>query len=187
MNTSHPVDLAQFLNTAWSALAPQVVANKRKAQVVTLSTVGQGGAPAARSVVLRANDRSRASVDIFTDAATPKCAEITNDPRAALTLWHADLQLQLRLSGTIEIIEGTQTHAAWSSLPDLALPNYGVSPPPGSNIPTPTSYTRQPDQARFAILRMTLLDMDVVSLAAPIHIRAFYERRDGWRGLWLAP
>lgn len=187
MNTPHPVDLAQFLNTAWSALAPQIVADKRKAQVATLSTVGQDCAPAARSVVLRASDRSRASVDIFTDAATPKCAEIANDPRAALTLWREDLHLQLRLSGTIEIIEGTEAHVAWSNLPDLALPNYGVTPPPGSNIPTATSYTRQPNQARFAILRVTVFDMDVVSLSDPVHTRAFYERRDDWRGLWRAP
>ncbi|MBU2866889.1 pyridoxamine 5'-phosphate oxidase family protein [Pacificibacter marinus] len=187
MNAPHPADLAQFSTIAWSALVPQIVADKRKAQVATLSTVGQGGAPAARSVVLRASDRSRASVDIFTDAATPKCAEITNDPRAALTLWREDLQLQLRLSGTIEIVEGLEAQAAWSALPDLALPNYGVTPPPGSDIPTATSYARQPDQARFAILRMTLFDMDVVSLAAPVHTRAYYERRDGWRGVWRAP
>jgi general stress protein 26 len=187
MNTSHHSNLAQFLTTAWSALAPQIVADKRRAQVATLSTVGQGGAPAARSIVLRASDRSRASVDSFTDAATPKCAEIANDPRAALTLWREDMQLQLRLSGTIEIIEGAQAQAAWSKLPDQALPNYGVTPPPGSDIPTPTAYSRTPVQARFAILRLTVFDMDVVSLADPIHTRAFYERRDGWRGAWRAP
>lgn len=187
MNAPHHGNLAQFLTTAWSALAPQIVADKRKAQVATLSTVGQGGAPAARCIILRNSDRSRASVDIFTDAATPKCAEISNDPRAALTLWREDLQLQLRLSGTMEIIEGAQAHATWSKLPDQALPNYGVTPPPGSNIPTATSYARNPAEARFAILRLTLFDMDVVSLADPIHTRAFYERRDGWRGVWRAP
>ena len=105
MNAQVHGNLAQFLTTAWSA---------------TLSTVGQGGAPAARSIVLRNSERSRASVDIFTDAATPKCAEIANDPRAALTLWREDLHLQLRLSGTIEIIEGAQAHAAGSKLPDQA-------------------------------------------------------------------
>lgn len=187
MNSPHHRHLAQFLNAAWSALAPQVVFDKRKAQVATLSTVGQGGAPAARSVVLRASDKSRASVDIFTDAATPKCAETANDPRAALTLWREDMQLQLRLSGTIEIIEGSEAQAAWSNLPDQALPNYGVTPPPGSDIPTAVSYTRNPTEARFAILRLTCFDMDVVSLADPIHTRAFYERRDGWRGVWRAP
>lgn len=187
MNAPHPYELAQFLTNAWSALAPQIVGDKRKAQVATLSTVGQGGAPAARSVILRAADRSRACVDIFTDAATPKCAEIANDPRAALTLWRADLQLQLRLSGTIEIDEGAEAKAAWSALPDHALPNYGVTPPPGSNIATAASYTRTPVEARFAILRLTLFDMDVVSLSDPIHTRAFYERRDAWRGVWRAP
>lgn len=187
MNTAHTPTLAQFLSSAWTALAPQVIEDRRKAQVATLSTIGQGGAPAARSVIVRASDKARATVDIFTDAATPKCAEIANDPRAALTIWREDLQRQLRLSGTIEQIEGPQAQAAWSRLPERALPNYGVTPSPGSDIPSALSYTRDPVAARFAILRLTVFDLDVVSLADPVHIRAFYERRDGWHGVWRAP
>lgn len=187
MNATHTTDLAQFLTYSWAALAPQIVADKRKAQVATLSTVGQGGAPAARSVILRGSDRAQASVDIFTDAATQKCVEIAHDPRVALTIWREDLQLQLRLSGAVEIIEGPLARKAWDALPARALPNYGVTPAPGSQIQTATAYTRSADAARFAILRLTVSDMDVVSLQEPYHTRALFERRDGWRGTWRAP
>lgn len=187
MNAPHRTDIAQFLAKAWSALTPQIVADKRKAQIATLSTVGHDGAPAARSVVVRAIDTSRATIDIFTDAATSKCAEIINDPRAALTIWREDQVLQLRMSGAIQIIEGPEAQTAWAALPDHALPNYGVTPSPGSDIATAQSYERNPSAARFAILRFTVLDMDVVSLADPAHSRAFFERRDGWRGVWRAP
>ena len=187
MNAPHPPDLAHFLTLAWSALAPQVVADKRKPQVATLSTLGHDGAPAARSVVVRTTDTARATVDIFTDAATPKCAELTNDPRCALTIWRVDLSLQLRISGTIAIITGPEAQHDWAALPDHALPNYGVTPHPGSRIASAHDYARSPNAARFAILRLTAFDMDVVSLADPIHIRAFYERRDGWHGTWRDP
>lgn len=187
MNAPHTAVLAQTLNFAWAALAPQIVQNKRKAQVATLSTLDAHGAPTARSVILRTSDRDRGSIDIFTDAATPKCAEISNDPRAALTLWRADLDLQLRASGLVEIIEGEIARAAWSHLPEHALPNYGVVPAPGTQIASATSYQRPPNAARFAILRFTISDLDVVSLKAPTHTRAYFERRDTWQGVWRAP
>jgi len=187
INAPHPTDLAQVLNFAWAALAPQIVQDRRKSQVVTLSTIDASGAPAARSVILRDSDRSLGTVDIFTDAATPKCTEIANDPRVALTLWRADMELQLRITGLMDVIEGAAAHVAWSKLPEQALPNYGVTPAPGAQIASATSYQRSPDAARFAILRLTISDLDVVSLKPPTHTRARFERRDGWRGVWRAP
>lgn len=181
------LDLAQLFNASWAVLLPQSVSNRVDARLATLATLGADGAPEARGVVLRAADPARCTIDIFTDASTRKCAEIAADPRAALTLWREDVLLQLRLRGTIAVIEGPQAQAAWAGLSDRALPDYGVTPVPGTPITAPDAYTRTPDAARFAILRLTVDTMDVVSLNRPTHSRAVYERRDGWRGQWCAP
>ncbi|WP_417257649.1 pyridoxamine 5'-phosphate oxidase family protein [Celeribacter sp.] len=180
-------DLAQLFNASWGVLLPQTVSARVDARLANLATIGADGAPEARGVVLRAADPARCTLDIVTDAATRKCDEIAADPRAALTLWREDVLLQLRLRGTVAVIEGPMAQDAWAGLSDSALPDYGVTPKPGTPINAPDAYTRSPDAARFAILRMTVDTMDVVSLNRPTHTRAFYERRDGWRGQWQAP
>lgn len=67
-------------------------------------------------------DPARGTVDIFTDATTTKCAEIAADPRVALTLWREDMLLQIRMRGTMAIIEGDTARAAWNDLPEAPCP-----------------------------------------------------------------
>lgn len=186
-NPSWSTDLAQLFNTAWAVLLPQKIDRRVDARLAMLATIGADGAPEARGVVLRAADPARGTVDIFTDAATPKCAEIDADPRVALTLWREDVLVQIRMRGTMAVIEGDLALEAWAGLPDRALPDYGVTPAPATPIPEAGSYLRDPNAARLAILRLTVETMDVVSLQRPIHTRALFERRDGWRGQWRAP
>ncbi|WP_417247820.1 pyridoxamine 5'-phosphate oxidase family protein [Celeribacter sp.] len=186
-NPPWSTDLAQLFNVAWAVLLPQEINRRIDARLATLATIGADGAPEARGVVLRAADPARGTVDIFTDAATPKCAEIEADPRVALTLWREDMLVQIRLRGTMEVIEGAPAQEAWRGLPDRALPDYGVTPAPATPIPEALSYLRDPKAARLAILRLTAETLDVVSLQPPVHTRALFERRDGWRGQWRAP
>lgn len=180
-------NLAQFFNAGWAALLPQAISDRRDARLAMLATIGADGAPEARGVVLRAADPARATVDVFADASTPKCRELAADPRVALTIWREDVLIQLRLRGTMKIVEGALAAQAWEGLPDSALPNYGVTPPPATPIQEPDAYLSAPDAARFAILRLTVETLDLVSLNGPISVRAFYERRDGFRGAWRAP
>lgn len=180
-------DLAQLYNAGWASLMPQSVTQRVDARLAMLATIGADGAPEARGVVLRAADPARATVDVFTDAGTPKCAEIIAHPQVALTLWREDVLLQLRLRGAMQCIEGKLANEAWAGLPDTALPDYGVEPTPASPIAAHDAYRRTADAARFAILRLTVETIDMVSLNAPTHTRAFYERRDGFRGQWRAP
>ncbi|GAA3871817.1 pyridoxamine 5'-phosphate oxidase family protein [Celeribacter arenosi] len=181
------MDLDQFRAAAWSALLPQAISDRIDARLAMLATVDGTGAPQARGVVIRSVDPARATVDVFTDAATQKCTEIIANPHVAMTLWREDVLLQIRLSGTMEMIEGKQARAAWDGLPDRALPDYGVTPPPATTIPAPDAYRRSPNAARFAILRLTVASMDVVSLHRPCHTRAHYWRANDFAGEWRAP
>ena len=191
METAHQppwtTDLDALRAAAWETLLPQAISDRVDARLAILATIGAEGGPEARGVVIRAADPSRGTVDFFTDAATQKCDEIAHDPRVALTFWREDVLLQTRLTGAMSVVEGPLARAAWEGLPARALPDYGMTPAPGTPIDGPMAYDRRPDHARFAILRMSVARMDIVSLNRPSHTRALYDRRDGFRGHWVAP
>ena len=150
-------------------------------RLVALATAGPGG-PAARTVALRAADRAAGTVEIHTDARTPKVAALHADPRAEVLLWDDGTQEQLRLSVTIAVIEADPER--WADVPEPARTNYGTTPAPGTPVAAPDGYRRDADRSRFAALVGRVVAIDAVCLAADPHRRAAW--RDGtWR--WVAP
>ena len=71
-------DLAGFLDLGWQAIAEGQSDPAAPARLAVLATPG----PAARLVVLRRADRARACLEVHTDAASAKAAELSADPRA---------------------------------------------------------------------------------------------------------
>lgn len=153
---------------------------------VTLATLGRDG-PETRLVVLRRAEAALARVEIYTDATSRKCAELTRDPRVSLHHWTAKLALQLRLRGTAEVTTGERLRAAWDALPEPQRGSYGVQPPPGTEIPASGAYTRAPRFDQFARVTLTVTDVDIVHLSDDHHRRARFQRSTGWQGRWLAP
>lgn len=185
-------NLDQILHRVWGCLcanlAPETLANGiAEKRLVTLATIGADGGPEQRNVMLRDVDSARGLIDIHTDSATVKIAEIRAVPKVSLLLWRADMKMQMRLKGRAEIVLGDDAAHLWSCVPEAARPNYGILPAPGSKISAPGNFSRQTSSARFAVLRICVEALDVVILAEPQHRRAVFERRDGWRGAWLAP
>ncbi len=60
-------------------------------------------------------------------------------------------------------------------------------PAPGTPIPASDAYQRLPDPARFAVLTLTIDQIDAVHLSGDYHRRGLFSRNDGWQGGWLAP
>ncbi|MGH1329244.1 MAG: pyridoxamine 5'-phosphate oxidase family protein [Paracoccaceae bacterium] len=185
-------DLVQILARIWACLragpAPQtLIEGMALGRLATLGTIGADGGPELRQVMLRAVNESRGLIDIHTDSATAKCAELAANPKASVLLWRADLNLQMRFKGRAEIVTGQEAAPLWQAVPAQARPNYGVMPAPGSAISAPGNFSRVADPARFAVLRISIEAIDAVILAEPQHRRASFERRDRWRGQWLAP
>jgi len=158
-----------------------------KAVKTVLSTLGTSGAPEARMVVIRAANPRAATVSMHTDTATVKMRELARDPRAALHVWSETDQLQLRLRGTIRVLTGEQAAPYWPDIPDMSRSNYGVDPAPGTVIPASDAYARVANPDRFAVLILTLSELDIVHLSDDYHRRAVFTRKTDWAGQWLAP
>lgn len=68
---------------------------------MTLATVGTGGQPAARVVLLKEIDDANRFV-FFTSYASDKAAELAANPQATLAFYWGQLGRQVRIDGTVE-------------------------------------------------------------------------------------
>lgn len=170
----------------WSSLHQGVSDASHPARLPTLATLSPTGWPEARSVVLRGADQGRAQLVLHTDLFSHKVASLRATPRAALHIWDAASQLQIRLQADVDVDSGPHLRVLWDKIPDHAQQSYGVTPPPGTEIEAALDYVKEPDPNTFAVLRCDLVAVDLVYLGAA-HRRARYARQDDWAGQWLSP
>ena len=184
----HPwaADLAALHTQIWTRLSRGVHDRHAAARHPTLATIGTDGLPQVRTVVLRAAEKSAATLDIHTDLHSAKVAELRADPRAALHVWDAALHLQIRIDAEVEILSGTDVTDIWDRVPEASRLAYGSTPAPGQPIEDALAYAKSPDPDAFAVLRLSVQAIDAVHLG-PDHRRARFIRDDDWAGQWLAP
>lgn len=183
---SDPNDLQAFLAKAWQHLTRGAADAKHPARYPTFATVTPDSKPEARTVALRRADREAGIIEVHTDIATPKTAQLKQNPHAALHVWIPRADLQLRLSVTVQILTGPETEADWAKIPEASRVSYGTMPLPGTPIAQVYDYEKPSTRDRFAVLRGTLTTIDLVELG-PRHRRAAYDLGSNWRGTWLAP
>ncbi len=82
---------------------------------MTLATVGSGGQPSARVVLLKGVDRR--GLTFFTNLASRKSRELEANPRAALVFWWGPLARQVRFEGAIEAAGEAEADAYFASRP----------------------------------------------------------------------
>ncbi len=108
----------QLIHRLWQELSRAPHDRHHEWRTPTLATQGLGNnGPQARTVVLRQADAPAYNLRVFTDARSPKCAELVAQPMAQLTFWSKRLNWQLRVSAltTIEL-EGERVSAAWERI-----------------------------------------------------------------------
>ena len=181
-----PRTLGWLSDAVWRQLDRGVADGQAPARHLALATVGSAGAE-IRTVVLRSADRGAATLDVHTDAATPKVAQLRADPRASLMFWDPAENLQVRLRVRVSVIVGPEAEATWREVPEAARANYGSEPAPGTPIAHPDGYRAGVTQDRFAILRAAIAEIDAVHLGRTPHRRALFAAGDGFAGCWLAP
>ncbi|WP_420011129.1 pyridoxamine 5'-phosphate oxidase family protein [Tateyamaria sp.] len=131
---SDPNDLAAFLADAWKHMEHGVADGTSPARFPTFGTVAPNGTPEIRTVALRFAYPDRAVVEVHTDIATPKITALKHNPVAALHVWLPEAQLQIRLTGRVEIRTGPQVEAEWAKVPVASRVSYGTMPIPGTPI-----------------------------------------------------
>ena len=176
--------LEDLLDLAWSRLEAGVEDASAASRNLAMATVADGG-PAVRTMVLRGADRGAATLEVQTDAASAKVAELAADPRAALLVWDAEASLQLRIRTRVEVVTGAAADRAWDRVPEKARSNYGGRPEPGRPMPSPEAYEPGAERARFARLLFSVEAIEALLLEDPT-LRALFRREDGFGGEWLA-
>jgi pyridoxine/pyridoxamine 5'-phosphate oxidase len=170
----------------WTRLTRGVHDRHAPARHPTLATVTQEGRPQARTVVLRAADKSAGTLDIHTDLRSAKVGDLRATPFAALHVWDTSAHLQLRLEARVTILTGKDVAAIWEDVPAVSRLSYGSTPAPGQPIAQALDYTKASDAGSFVVLRLQISTVDALHLG-PNHRRARFDRHNEWAGAWLAP
>ncbi|MBH5322968.1 pyridoxamine 5'-phosphate oxidase family protein [Erythrobacter sp. JGD-13] len=153
----------------------------------------------ARVMVLRAFDRATDTLRFHTDARSPKCSVIGDGAPVGVLLYDKEAKIQLRCRGTGRIErDGPIADAAWEASTNFARRCYLGDGPgtqsdePSSGLPDwiegqqPTNDQVAPAREHFAVLLVTLAEVDWFFLSNDGHRRAVINMNSGV-GRWITP
>ena len=179
--------LADIEAAVWREMA-QAVRDKQHAwRVAVLATVMDDTAD-ARSVVLRDIDTATRTLLMYTDARSPKAAQLAANPLGTLVLWSAALgwQLRLRVALTLET-SGLRVSSRWARLKLTPAAQDYLSPlPPGAVIGSAVADLKPERESRehFAVLAAQVQSVDWLELHPDGHRRALFSAAGA---AWIAP
>jgi hypothetical protein len=176
------VTLNGLFDSVWQHLGRGVADRRHPARHPTLATIGPDG-PEVRTLVLRAADRAGATLELHTDLASPKAAQIAAEPRVALHMWLPRARLQIRARALAEI--GVGDRALFDRLPPEARANYGGAAPGSAPADTGAALAGDGDAERFGRLTCRLTALDILHLGET-QARALFRAETGWQGQWIA-
>ncbi len=182
-------DLAATREHAFALLARGVADRRSAFHTPTLATIGADGAPRLRTLVLRGFDAPTRTLRLHTDLRAGKCAELAADPRAALHIYDAHAQLQLRLSGRAVLhAHDAVAEAAWAASREFSRMCYAIGPAPGTPIDAPPAAPSDAAAGRphFAVLALRFDALEWLWLDASGHRRARFAF-DPDSATWLVP
>lgn len=171
---------------AWKRLSRGVADRRAAARHPTLASVDRQGMPRARTVVLRAADRDQAKLRVYTDRYADKVDELQATPHAGIHVWDQSAHLQIRLLADVAVQVGAAVEPVWAELSEHARNCYGFQPTSGAPIADSLGYEQWPQPSAFAVLDMTIQQMDILHLGNR-HRRGWFERQDEWVGRWIVP
>ena len=175
--------LADIEAAVWRELAQALRDKQHGWRVAVLATVDGQGAD-ARSVVLRDLDAAARTLLMYTDARSPKAAQLATHPHGTLVLWSAALGWQLRLRVALSLeTSGLRVSSRWARLKLTPAAQDYLSPlPPGTAIGslTPERQSRE----HFAVLAAQVQSVDWLELHPDGHRRALFSAAGA---VWLTP
>lgn len=176
---------------AFRLLARGVADRRSPFHTPVLASVADDGAPALRTVVLRAWDPAARELRVHTDARSPKAAELRARPRAALLAYDPGRRVQVRIGGRVALhAADAVAEAAWAASRPASRTCYAATAAPGAPIATPGAAPTDAELGwpNFVVVRLLVEELDYLSLAHAGHRRARFTWADGRAdATWLAP
>jgi len=196
MTRPHPTDRitpAELPARIWQELQRATVDRHHEWRTPVLASVDADGLPQARTVVLRRADADARALTCFTDARSPKCAELQARPQAALVFWSQRLgwQLRVRAQATVHT-DGPAVQAAWERVrQSAAASDYLMPRAPGAPLDGPAADAVS-DRHHLAIVQLQVHAIDWLELHRDGHRRGHWDGSSadraepaGW--VWLTP
>lgn len=159
-----------------------------------LGTIGLGGVPRVRAVILRGFDGDRKRVMFATNAASEKVTEIRRIPHVALTVNDDDRAVQLRIEGRARVLDDVDVRTrAWTQFGPHSRHLYASPLVPGTPLPDALQSGEPEDDEgaafkRFAWVGIEPERLDWLDLSSPEHARwRFVREGDTWSGLAIVP
>lgn len=187
-------DLDQILAEAWALLRQGAADRRSPFHTMTVATVRQDGAPAARTVVVRGVDPDRRVLRFHTDRRAPKLDDIMADSRVGLLLYDPGRRLQFRIDGVAAIHgEGALPDSLWDRTPLGSRTYYRQPTPPGGRLDgpgqsIPPQSGPQDGREHFTVVEVAVQRLDWLFLNADGHRRALFDLDgEGVLAHWVAP
>lgn len=143
-----------------------------------LATIGIGGNPQVRTIVLRHANSTLWTLDAYTDLRSSKCHELMKHPHAQLVFWSAKLNWQLRVSIVASVYsKGDLVDQAWARMrQSKSAKDYLSEQAPGQVLVDMNQHTlclpEIPAIHHLAVLRFEVISMDWLELGRETHYRA---------------
>jgi pyridoxamine 5'-phosphate oxidase len=175
--------LALVHSACWQELGRAAADPEHEWRVMALATA-EGDTAELRSVVLREVDAEGQSLVFFTDARSPKVAQLQSRPRGTLLVWSRRLGWQLRIRCRIELeTSGLAVSSRWARLKMTPAAQDYLSPlPPGT--PVDHFLPERGSRDYFAVASAYVDQLDWLEVHRDGHRRALF---DAEGGRWLSP
>lgn len=183
MTAARLESLHMIERACWLALADATREREHPWRVMTLATV-DGERADARCIVLRDIDEAKRRLVFYTDARSPKVAQMIAVPQGMLVGWWPQPGWQLRLKVQLSIeTAGHEVSSRWARVKlSPSAHDYLAALPPGT--PVDRYQPERGSREHFAVVTATITDMDWMELHADGHRRA---RLGGAASTWLTP
>lgn len=109
------IELRQLIDRFNREMGRAVTAGAHEPSAVSMATVGPGGRPAVRMVLLKEADQ-RGFV-VYTNLESRKGRELGVNPWASLCFWWGPAATQVRIEGRVEVVTPEEADAYFASRP----------------------------------------------------------------------
>ena len=188
----------------WESLAEAALSSEHPWNHGFFSTLACRGdselIPKTRTVILRNVDRAMRALDCYTDVRSAKVRQLNEGSKeTSWAFYDADSKIQLRVSGTTEVIDDATADIVWRNTPLRNRVSYLSIDSPGKEV----TENQPPDlrdrvtslsesergRQNFRILRTTVKSIDWLYLRPAGHVRARlrYDSKGEPATVWLVP
>lgn len=174
----------------WRALlkgARQREGRSPNARWLQLATVAADGTPRVRTLVFR-GWAGAAALDLLTDGRSAKASELQQQPAVELCWLLPRARCQFRLRGAVMLLaaglEENERQRLWQELPPSARALWGW-PEPGAPLEAGAVFPSEmghevPMPRHFQLLRIALLQVELLQLTDQPHRRSRWRLEGGW-------